>query len=120
MPERRKSNRRSISYYMRILDAGENQMIGHLADISLQGLKMDSQKPIPVNRNYRLRMYTTSDVADKDSIEFEAASKWCVQDSLDPGLYDIGFEILKIYPHDAEIIQHIIDKYSTRETTYNF
>jgi hypothetical protein len=118
--ERRKSKRRSISYYMRIVDVGQNQMIGHLADITVEGLKIDSQKPIPVSKEYRLRIYTTSDVADKEFIEFMARTRWCEIDPLDPGLYNIGFQILKIAPHDVEIVQHIVDKYSSRDNSFNF
>jgi hypothetical protein len=120
MPERRKSKRRSISYYMRVIDASANQMIGHLADITLQGLKIDSQKPLQVNKEYRLRIYTTADVADKDYIEFSACARWCEPDTLEPGIYEIGFEIVRILHHDAEIVQHIVDKYSIRENSLNF
>jgi hypothetical protein len=94
-------------------------MIGHLADITLQGLKMDSQKTIPVRKEYRLRINTTADVADKDSIEFMASTRWCELDPLQTGLYEIGFEILKIAPHDAEIVQRIMDKYKARENSFN-
>jgi hypothetical protein len=94
-------------------------MIGHLADISLQGLKMDSQKPIPVRKEYRLRINTTEDVADKDSIEFVASTRWCELDPLQTTLYEIGFEIVKIGPHDAEIVERIMDKYSARENSVN-
>jgi len=118
MLERRKFKRRSISYYLRVIDAGTNQMIGHLADISLQGLKMDSQKTIPLNKEYRLRINTTADVAEKDFIEFAAGTRWCELDPLQTGLFEIGFEILKIDPHDAEIVQRIMDKYSSRENSY--
>jgi hypothetical protein len=120
MAERRKTERRSISYYMRIIDSGANEMIGHLADITVEGLKMDSQKPLPANKEYRLRINTTADVADKDSIEFTASTRWCRPDPLQTGLYEVGFEILKISALDSTIVQRIVDKYSTRETTFNF
>jgi len=120
MPERRKTKRRSISYYLRVIDAGANQMIGHLADITLQGLKMDSQKPVQVHKEYRLRIYTTADVADKDFVEFVARARWCTADPVDPGIFEIGFEIIKIEPRDAEIVQHIVDKYSARENSFFF
>ena len=115
MAERRQIERRSISYYMRIVDAQANQLIGHLADISVKGLKMDSQKPLPVGKKYRLRLNTTADVADKDFIEFEACSKWCQLDPIEPVLFDIGFEITEIDPHDVGIVQNIVDKYGSRE-----
>jgi hypothetical protein len=120
MPERRKTKRRSISYYMRVIDTGANQVIGHLGDITLQGLKMDSQKPIPVPKDFRLRIYTTSDVSDKDYIEFLASTRWCQIDPLEPGLYDIGFEIVRMDPHTAAIVQRIVDKYTTKENSFNF
>ncbi len=115
MRERRKIERRSISYYMRIIDAGANQLIGHLADITLQGLKMDSQKPLPVEKEYLLRINTSEDVADKDYIEFAACTKWCMVDPLEAGLYNVGFKILKIDPRDAEIVQRIMDKYGVQK-----
>ncbi len=120
MPDRRKSTRRSISYYLRVIDVEANQVIGHLADISLQGLKIDSQKPVLVNKEYRLRIYTTGDVSDIEFIEFLACTRWSELDPLDLGLYDIGFEIVEIDRHAAEIVQHIIDKYSAREASYHF
>jgi c-di-GMP-binding flagellar brake protein YcgR len=115
MAERRKTKRRSISYYMRIIDVDANELIGHLADISMQGLMMDSQKALPEGKKYKLRLNTTSDVADKDFIEFEARTKWCQLDPLDPGLFDVGFEIVSIKPRDGEIVQHIVDKYGSRD-----
>ena len=115
MLERRKTKRRSISYYMRIVDTGINQIIGHLADITLKGLKIDSQKAIQVPKMYRLRIYTTADVSDRDYIEFEASARWCHIDPLEPGLFVIGFEIIKIDPHATAIVQRIVDKYSARE-----
>ncbi len=120
MTERRRIQRRSISYYMRVIDAGENQMIGHLADITLTGLRMDSQKPIKVSKEFQLRLYTTSDVADKDFIEFGARAKWCNVDPVDPGVYDIGFEIIKISQHDTDIVKHIMDKYSSQQNSFMF
>jgi hypothetical protein len=103
---------------MRVIDASENQMIGHLADITLTGLRMDSQKPIKIFKDFQLRIYTTTDVADKDFIEFSARTRWCNIDPVDPGVYDIGFEIIKIAPHDAEIVKHIMDKYSSRDNSF--
>lgn len=117
MAERRKLERRSISYYLRIIDVGENQLIGHLADLTQKGLKMDSQTKLPVKKEIRLRINTTADVADKDFIEFVACTRWCELDPLQTGLFEIGFEILKISPHDAEIVQRIVDKYSARENS---
>ena len=45
--ERRKLKRRSLAYYMLVLDAKSREMLGHLVDITPLGLMMDSQKAFP-------------------------------------------------------------------------
>ena len=119
--ERRKLKRRSLSYYMLVLDANKQQTIGHLVDITAEGFMMDSQYNLPINKEYRLRFDTTSDVADKTFIEMTACAKWSAVDTIETNLYDIGFEITSISPQDAEIIKRIIKKYGVRDSfSYNF
>ena len=40
--EKRKLARRNFSYYMRVMDETTGQLVGHLADISTGGFKLDS------------------------------------------------------------------------------
>ncbi len=117
MRERRKLKRRNLSYYMPVLDPGTQEMLGHLVDISPQGLMMDSQKVFTVDRDCRLRLDVTADVAEKSHIDFIARTKWCRPDSVEPYLYDIGFEIIKISSQDAEIVKRIVEKYGTRDSS---
>jgi hypothetical protein len=56
------------------------------------------------------------DVADKNYIKFTARTKWCLPDVVEPYLYDVGFSIIDITPHDAEIIRQIAEKYAARES----
>ena len=114
--ERRKLKRRSLTYYMLVLDANTREMLGHLVDITPLGLMMDSQKAFPLEKDYRLRLDTAPDVADKSFINFTARTKWCLPDAIEPYLYDIGFSIIGIAPHDAEIIRQIAEKYAARDS----
>lgn len=101
---------------MLVMDSNTHETLGHLVDITPLGLMMDSQKPLPLENDYRLRLDTTSDVADKDFIKFTARSKWCLPDGVEPYLYDIGFSITDISQHDAEIIRQIAEKYAARDS----
>jgi PilZ domain len=114
--ERRKSKRRSLTYYMLVMDSNSREMLGHLVDITPLGLMMDSQKPLPLETDYRLRLDTMPDVADKDYIKFTARTKWCLPDAVEPYLFDIGFSIIDIAQHDAEIIRQIAEKYAARDS----
>lgn len=114
--ERRKLNRKDFSYYMRLIDSDTQELVGHLVDISSGGFKLDSQTPIPPNKDYRFRMDLTSEVANKPSMVFVARSKWCEVDPLDPFLYNVGFQLVNISPGDIEIFKRMMEKYGTKTT----
>jgi len=114
--ERRKLNRKDFSYYMRLIDSDTQELVGHLVDISSGGFKLDSQNPIPPNKDYRFRMDLTSEVANKPSMVFVARSKWCEVDPLDPFLYNVGFQLVNISPGDIEIFKRMMEKYGTKTT----
>jgi hypothetical protein len=109
--ERRRLKRQNLAFYMQVLDPGTLQVVGHLVDVSRIGLLLDSLKPLIIGREYQLRIDTTPEVADKTCIQFSARVKWCRMDKITPNIYNAGFEITGISPHDADIIQHIVERY---------
>ena len=114
MDERRNMERKDFSYYMRLVDDDTQNLLGHLVDISSGGFKVDSQAPIPTNKDFRLRMDLTSDIADKPTMVFVARSKWCQVDPLDPFIYNVGFQLINIAPPDLEIINRMMEKYGKK------
>jgi hypothetical protein len=114
MDERRRLERKDFSYYMRLIDSDTQELVGHLVDISTGGFRMDSQQPIPLNKDFRFRMDLTSEVANKPSMIFAARSKWCEVDPLDPFIYNVGFQLISIAPSDIEIFNRMMEKYGSR------
>ena len=113
--ERRRVKRRSLAYYMLVLDDNTNATIGHLVDITPQGLMMDTPKPLPLQQDFRLRLDLTPDVSDRDHIAFTARTKWCAPDVIEPYLYDVGFSIITISTYDARVLEHIAEIYAAHE-----
>lgn len=111
--EKRKFTRRNFSYYMRVFDETNGQVIGHLADISTGGFKLDCSKPIPLNSDFRLRVELTSEVANKSFMVFLARSRWLRPDAIDPGSYNVGFQITNMAPSDFEIFSRLFEKYGS-------
>jgi hypothetical protein len=114
MGERRNTNRRNFGYYMQVVDDRTQELVGHLADISPRGFKLDSPHVVPTGNDFRLRLSLTSDVASKSYMVFIANSRWCKPDPLDPTAYNIGFEIKNIAPDDNQIFQQIVEKYGSQ------
>jgi len=111
MSERRRIDRKDFSYYMRLINNDTNDIVGHLVDISSGGFKLDSEAPIPINKDFRFRMDLTNEVANKPSMTFLARSKWCRVDPLDPFLYNVGFQLVNIAPGDIEIFKRMVETY---------
>jgi len=103
--------RKEYFYYTRLIDNDTLEIVGHLTDISIGGFKLDSQVPIPINKDIRFLMNLTSEVADKPFMIFAARSKWCKVDPIDPYVYNIGFQLLRISSDDLEIFSRMIKKY---------
>ena len=114
MDERRHLERKDFSYYMRLVDNDTHNLVGHLVDISSGGFKLDSQSPIPINKDFRLRMDLTSEVANKPAMVFVARSKWCEVDPLDPFIYNVGFQLVNISPSDLDIFHRMMEKYGKK------
>ena len=114
MPERRKITRRTFSYYMRLMNEGTGELVGHLADISAGGFKMESQKPIPLELDFRFRIELSSDVADMSFMVFGARSKWCQRDPIDYSIFDVGFQITHMSPSDVEVFTRMFEKYGSK------
>jgi hypothetical protein len=114
MQDRRKFQRRNLSYYLPILDNNTQQVIGHLVDISPIGIMIDCKRNIPSGQNFNLRLDLMENIAGKSFVQFGARCKWCRSDKIQPYLYNAGFEIVTIAPDDIKIIKNIAEKYGSR------
>ncbi|OQY27648.1 MAG: hypothetical protein B6I38_09880 [Anaerolineaceae bacterium 4572_5.1] len=115
--ERRQEPRKNFSYYMRLIDTATQEVIGHLSDISTGGFKLDSENPIPLEKEYQFNMALTSEIANKSYMVFKARSKWCQTDPLDPFIYNVGFHITDMNPIDLEIFNRMVRAYGTKSSS---
>ena len=119
MTERRKLDRRTFSYYMRLMNENTGELVGHLADISTGGFKMESLKPIQPNMNFRFRIELSSEVANYPFMVFGARSAWCQMDHIDKSLYNVGFQITDITPSNLEIFSRMFERYGSQSNDKN-
>ena len=114
--ERRKRGRRPTSLYVQFINNRTGELVGDLADISRDGFMLESFKPIPLNTEFNFRIDLPPEISRKQSIVFIAQSRWSRPDRLDSRLYDVGFEILKTDPGDAQVFQQLYDQYGSSGT----
>jgi hypothetical protein len=93
MEDRRKLKRRHLIYYLRVFEQGTNKLVGHLVDLTQEGIMLISENPIEVNKVYHLRMILPSRMGGNEEWLFDAESRWCNKD-INPDFYDTGFKLL--------------------------
>jgi hypothetical protein len=114
MNERRQMGRKNFSCYMQVANERTGSMLGHLADISTGGFKLDSANPLQENVDFILRLELSREISTKNFMTFGARSRWCRPDKIHPNSYNIGFQITNIAPGDLEIFQYMSDKYGAQ------
>jgi hypothetical protein len=107
---KRQLQRIHLIYYLRIFDNDTGENIGHLVDITIQGLMMISETKIPTGQDFSLKMQLPGIITGREEIEFRAHSLWCKKD-INPDFYVTGYKIKAITPQEAKTITALINAY---------
>lgn len=109
--DRRQVERKYLVFYLRVFDSPGTKVMGHLVNISSNGIMLLSDFPIPVSKDYRLRMRLPHELVDNAEILFDATSRWCRNDK-NPEFYITGFQLHGITPTLKNVILCLIDEFS--------
>jgi len=107
--EKRAYERYSVEFYLSVYDRETDALVGHVVDISLGGLQLLSEAPIPAGEDFRLRMEVSLESGRQETVEFEAWPIWQSED-LNPGFYSAGFQFVDLSPGAAQSVQAVIDE----------
>jgi PilZ domain len=118
--ERRTRNRRSCSLYLQLVNIRTGEPMGSLTDISLDGFRLESTRPIPLQVEFIFRLDVPHEICDRPCIKLMARSRWCKPDPIDSRLFDVGFEITGLDAGDVHALRQIIEKYGSSTTGANF
>jgi hypothetical protein len=113
MPERRKLKRRHLIYYLRVFHRSTGRQVGHLVDLTPEGMLLMSERPIRVGRTLPLAM-TLPSADGEQKIEFDATSLWTSPD-VNPDFYDTGFKFEKVSRRHLAELETLIDDYGFRD-----
>ena len=114
MAERRTVPRKKFNMYMRVLDDDTGEILGHMIEVGTIGFRLETVGPLPVKKDYYLRLELTPDLGNVPYIVFIAQTRWCKMDEIQPNLYQVGFELKEIMPEDKEIFLRVYEKYGVK------
>ena len=114
MFEKRNLKRRHLIYYLRIMDQETNELLGHLVDITSEGIMLISEAPLPLNKVFHLRMMLPKEIIGKEVLEFSAQSLWSKKD-INPDFYDTGFKLIDLIEADARRVDQLIHHFGFQD-----
>ncbi len=76
MPERRRAIRRNLITFRRVFDRSNGHVLGHLVDISAQGLMLIGEQPVEAGQRFLLEISTTTSSDQEVRIPLQAESRW--------------------------------------------
>lgn len=109
--EKRKLKRRHLIYYLKVHEQGTDQFIGHLVDITTEGMMLISKDPIEAGVSYRLYMELPEAIGESGRIRFDATCLWKGK-SVNPDFFEMGFRLTGINSLEVQRIRDLIKKYS--------
>jgi hypothetical protein len=110
MENKRRLKRRHLIYYLRVFDVTNGQLVGHLVDITKEGLMLISELPLINEKQYSFRMVLPAEILNKAELTFVATVIWCKKD-VNPDFYATGFRMVSIADEDMTIIESLIHRY---------
>jgi len=108
--DNRQLKRVHLIYYLRIFDNNTGSNIGHLVDITTQGIMMISEEPVPIGKDFSFRMQLPATITGREEIQFSARCLWCKKD-FNPDFYVSGYQIQEITPQKVKTITALINSY---------
>jgi c-di-GMP-binding flagellar brake protein YcgR len=110
MSDRRTLHRRHLIYYLKVFEKKTDTLLGHLVDITEEGLMIVSENCVEEDKVFKLKMLLPREIEDKEEIEFDARSMWCHKD-VNPSLYGVGFKFEYVDTLSRQIIFELIHEF---------
>lgn len=110
MRDRRRLDRKYLTYFSRVVDRKNGRLVGYMADLTTGGALLIADRTIPVGTLLHLRMDLPNGFANKESLEFNAKVMWVRPDD-DPDFFKTGLKLLEIEWEDLAIIEKVLSEY---------
>jgi hypothetical protein len=112
--ERRRTKRRHLVYYLKVFDVETDLLLGHLVDITSEGMMMVREEPIEPGRIFQLRLDLPKQILMKDTLTFSAECRWSQRD-VNPDLHKSGFQFLAISENDQAVIDNLVRRHAFQD-----
>ncbi len=110
MGEQRRLKRQLLRYYLWVFNKKDNSLIGHVGDITTEGVMLVSKKLIEVGKIIQFRMESSRfEMKESREVECTGTCVWSKGD-VNPDFYIAGFKLDKLKEKEKELICKLISQ----------
>jgi len=107
--ERRHARHQPV-LYLKVFQQPGDRLVGHLVDISEQGIMLVSEQAIEIGERLSLAFLPPVDAGSAEPVEFEAEVRWCRPDA-NPELRSLGLRVLSPSAEFRNAMQQLASGY---------
>ncbi len=119
MEDQRVLERWNLSDYVEVYDRNTERFIGHVVDISTDGMRVFGESPVQIETTstFPIELKLSGSAEGSDMVQLYAAGVWCEEDP-DPELvefFNTGFTFLSLSAENYQKIEQLISDSSFRD-----
>jgi hypothetical protein len=113
MKEKRREERKFLTYFSRVIDRNNGRMLGYLVDLTTGGAQLVGNIPLKLQNIFLLRIDLPEGFASIAYLDMEAKAVWS-QPDVDPEFFRTGLQMMSVSDDQAETLRHLLDQYGAR------
>jgi PilZ domain len=109
--EKKRNSRKNCRVFLEVSDADTGQLVGHLVNITTDGLMVTSEKPLEIDNDFHLKILFPQEIKGVQEFVTNGTSVWCEEDEETPSFFNTGFQLKDVARKDIKVIKKMIKKY---------
>lgn len=107
--ERRKLERKYLTFFTRVINRRNGQLIGYLADLTTGGALLISDKPLSPGEVLHISMDLPDDYP-REVLELNARVVW-TQPDVDPELHRNGLQLIEASSEEISLLSRLVSEF---------
>ncbi len=112
--EGRNQERKQIIYFLRVFDAQNGALLGHVVDLTTRGFMMTSERQLTKGKTMLLRVELPQRMKGPQHLELKGRVKWSKPDA-NSSFFKTGLGIMKLSKADEKILTDLIQNFLYQE-----
>jgi hypothetical protein len=110
MSEKRILDRVNLYYYLRVFDAQSGELLGHMVDINIKGVRLLGKTQLTDGANLSLKMDLPQEFNGHQALIFSGEVRHS-REAANPDLFETGILIRDLSSTHIEIIEDLIERF---------